>query len=193
MPEPYRVPKPKANIALEEIDRLLAVGVRFGCVLSDAGYGISAAFRQGLDARQRAWAVSIPRIQKVYPAEIEMIWPSAGRGRPRGIAIPAEDGVAAECILAGKAWQAISWRNGTKGPLSAEFAAIRVRVADGPAVYPDQGKPASPRCRGVAGGRAPGLGRTEVLPFHPSAPARLCGISRPRSRPGGSASRRISK
>ena len=30
------------------------------------------------------------------------------------------------------AFRTISWRAGTKGPLRAEFAAIRVRVADGP-------------------------------------------------------------
>ena len=29
-------------------------------------------------------------------------------------------------------WRRVTWRNGTKGPLSARFAAMRVRVADGP-------------------------------------------------------------
>jgi SRSO17 transposase len=36
---------------LAEIDRAIAAGVRFGCVLADAGYGLSAPFRQGLTAR----------------------------------------------------------------------------------------------------------------------------------------------
>ena len=31
-----------------------------------------------------------------------------------------------------EAFRTISWRTGTKGPLKAEFAALRVRVADGP-------------------------------------------------------------
>ena len=31
------------------------------------------------------------------------------------------------------AFRAVPWRTGTKGPLEAEFAALRVRVADGPA------------------------------------------------------------
>ena len=30
------------------------------------------------------------------------------------------------------AWKRVSWRNGTKGPLEAEFIAVRVRTADGP-------------------------------------------------------------
>jgi hypothetical protein len=45
---------------------MISAGVRFGCVLPDAGYGMSAPFRQGLTARKLAWAVGIPR----YPADL---------------------------------------------------------------------------------------------------------------------------
>jgi SRSO17 transposase len=45
----------KPEMALAEIDRVIAAGVRFGCVLANAGYGLSAPFRQGLTARKRAW------------------------------------------------------------------------------------------------------------------------------------------
>ncbi len=31
-----------------------------------------------------------------------------------------------------RAFRTLSWRRGTKGPLRARFAAVRVRVADGP-------------------------------------------------------------
>jgi len=41
----------KPEIAIEEIDRVIAAGVRFGCVLADVCYGLSAPFRQGLSAR----------------------------------------------------------------------------------------------------------------------------------------------
>ena len=51
----------KPEIALAEIDRAIVAGVRFGCVLADAGYGLSAPFRQGLTARKLTWAVGIPR------------------------------------------------------------------------------------------------------------------------------------
>ena len=44
-------PRSKGEIALAELDRLRAAGVRFGTVLADAGYGASAAFRHGLEAR----------------------------------------------------------------------------------------------------------------------------------------------
>jgi SRSO17 transposase len=61
-----------------------------------------------------------------------MIWPIAGRGRPRKRYIPDILSMAAEDMLANARWRAISWRTGTKGKLKARFAAVRVRVADGP-------------------------------------------------------------
>ncbi len=35
-------------------------------------------------------------------------------------------------MLAEADWQAVSWRRGTKGKLTAQFAGVRVRIADGP-------------------------------------------------------------
>ena len=49
-----RIARTKPEVALAEIDRVIAAGVRFGCVLADARYGLSAPFRQGLTARKRA-------------------------------------------------------------------------------------------------------------------------------------------
>jgi len=46
----------KPEIAIEEIDRVMAAGARFGCVLADAGYGSSASFRQALSERGLLWA-----------------------------------------------------------------------------------------------------------------------------------------
>jgi SRSO17 transposase len=131
VPADHRVPRTKPEIALAEVDRLLAAGVRFGCVLADAGYGLSAPFRKGLTARGLAWAVGIPRHQKVYPAAVQMIFPIAGRGRPRQRHVPDLLSVPAEDKLAGAEWQEVSWRRGTKGGLKARFAALRVRIADG--------------------------------------------------------------
>jgi len=130
VPTEYRTARTKLEMALAEIDRIIAAGVRFGCVLADAGYGMSAPFRQGLTARKLAWAVGIPRHLKVYPADVQMIRPVTPRGRPRQ-RIPDTLSVAAQDMLATAKWQNISWRAGTKGKLRARFAAVRVRVADG--------------------------------------------------------------
>src|SRR5262245_3702521 len=61
-----------------------------------------------------------------------MIWPVAGRGRPRQQHVPNILSMAAEDMLADGRWRNITTRTGTKGKLKARFAAVRVRVADGP-------------------------------------------------------------
>ncbi|UAJ12228.1 IS701 family transposase [Glacieibacterium megasporae] len=132
VPADRQVALTKPEIAIAEIDRVTAAGVRFGCVLADAGYGMSAPFRQALSERGLSWAVGIPGRQKVYPADVAMIFPIAGHGRPRQHHIPNAKSVASETLLAGQPWKRVSWRRGTKGRLAARFAALRVRVADGP-------------------------------------------------------------
>jgi SRSO17 transposase len=134
VPEDARTTRTKPEIALAEIDRVIAADVRFGCVLADAGYGISAAFRQGMSARGLSWAVGVPRTVKVYSTKAEAIWPVASRGPKRKQPVASEDGENAASVLAKRSWRRVTWRNGTKGPLSARFASVRVRVADGPPV-----------------------------------------------------------
>jgi SRSO17 transposase len=128
VPRTAVMPRSKGEIALAELDRLRAAGIRFGTVLADAGYGASAAFRQGLDARGLRWAVGIPRNQKVYSTDVQLV-PPPGRARKPA---PDQEPRAAEAVLACLAWRRVSWRGGTKKALAARFAAIRIRVADGP-------------------------------------------------------------
>jgi SRSO17 transposase len=131
VPEECQVALTKPGIALEEIDRVIAAGVRFGCVLADAGYGSSGPFRQALSERGLNWAVGLSRRQNVYPADVALIFPVAKGGRPRKYHIPDCLPVSAEVMLADEKWRKVSWRQGTKGRLSCLFAAARVRVADG--------------------------------------------------------------
>jgi SRSO17 transposase len=132
VPETVRMAQTKPEIALQEIDRVRAAGVRFGCVLADAGYGVSAAFRQGLSARGLIWSVGVARTQKLFTTTVGLLFPRAGRGKPRQHAVPSEKAEAAAAVLAACRWRRIAWRRGSKGVLSARFAAVRVRVADGP-------------------------------------------------------------
>jgi SRSO17 transposase len=131
VPAEYRSARTKSEIALAELDRLIAAGVRFGTVVADAGYGVGAEFRQALSARGLAWAVGIPRHQKVYPRDVELVFPVAGRGRPRKRHVPNRLSVTSEDALKQAKWRTLTWRRGTKGPLKARFAALRARVADG--------------------------------------------------------------
>jgi SRSO17 transposase len=127
----HRRARAKTDLALAEIDRVLAAGACFGRVVADASYGISAAFRQGLSARGLIWAVGVLKTQNVYPRTIELLWPVARTGRPRKQPVPNEAPFPAEAMLKDAEWRRVSWRRGTKGPLAAEFAALRVRPAEG--------------------------------------------------------------
>ena len=126
----------KWQIALEEIDRVRAQGAAFGCVLADAGYGNSAGFRHGLSQRGLLWAVGILPSQKVYSTDVQLALPiQPPTGRPQKHPTPSERSRPAKDVigtLPREAWTRISWRRGTKGDLKADFAAVRVRVADGP-------------------------------------------------------------
>jgi SRSO17 transposase len=125
----------KGAIALAQIDAALADGVRFGMVLADAGYGSSAGFRAGLTQRGLRWAVGVQPTQKVYPADVELRVPANPPvGRPAKYAKPSVPSVSVVQMidtLGPKALRRCSWRCGTKGMLSARFAAVRVCVADG--------------------------------------------------------------
>lgn len=121
----------KPEIAIEEIDRVIASGARFGCVLADAGYGSSGSFRQALSERGLLWAVGLSRRQNVYPTDIAEIFPVAKTGRQRKYHITDQPPTSAAEMLASEPWRQVGWRRGTKGRLTCLFAARRVRIADG--------------------------------------------------------------
>ena len=85
-------------------------GVRFGCVLADAGYGLSAPFRHELSERGLKWAVGIPRHQKVYRGDVALIFPVAGRGRHRRRLHPRQQD---RSQRRSNAPLAASWRSGS--------------------------------------------------------------------------------
>ena len=86
VPPERRTFRTKPEIALEEIDRVLAARVRFGCVLAEAGYGRSAPFLRALTERGLRWAVGSPA-KPGAPAD-------EGRARARPLRGPLLDGAA---------------------------------------------------------------------------------------------------
>src|SRR3546814_12152636 len=98
VPAPLHEYRMKPEIVIEEIDRVMADGARFGCVLADAGYGLSAPFRQALSVRGLYWPVGIPRHQRVYPADVQLTFPVARRGRPRVRHVPDDQSSAAHAV-----------------------------------------------------------------------------------------------
>ena len=124
----------KGALALREIDRVRAAGVRFGVVLTDAGseYGADAAFRHALGTRGLTWAVGIHPRQQVYPADVRFVVPPrTGRHGPvPRVPVPNAPSQEARQVLGAARWRTHAWRAGTKGRLAARFAAVR--VGDGP-------------------------------------------------------------
>jgi SRSO17 transposase len=168
--------RPKWRIALDEIDRVRAAGARFGCALGDAEYGKAAEFRRGLSERGLTWALGILPAQKVFPADVTLApRPRRATGRPPKRPAPSVPSVEAAKLFAAlprRAFRTLSWRRGTKAPLRARFAAVRVRVADGPVAARAQHLPGEAAwlvCEERAGGE-----RKYHLANHPAdAPLRV--------------------
>jgi SRSO17 transposase len=128
----------KSEIALTQLETLLAAGAPRHCVLADAGYGVDAAFRRRLDELGLPYVVGITSSVVVWPPGIEPLPPKryGGTGRPpvmprrtrqrqpRSVKVLATQ-------LPASAWQTLSWREGTHETLSGRFAAVRVRHAGG--------------------------------------------------------------
>ena len=133
--------RPKWQIALDEIDSLLDNCVQFGDVLADAGYGSCGEFRAELSKRKLLWTVGILSTQTAYRASVKVRPPTskraAGRQPTRGL--PTEKSLSVAKLieeLGANAIRKVTWRKGTKGPLSGRFAMMRVRPADGPRTPP---------------------------------------------------------
>jgi SRSO17 transposase len=129
IPRALRVHRPKWDLALEELDRVRAAGVTVDAVLADAGYGVCAAFREGLTARGLRWGVGVPSDHAVYPVSARVLPPGASAGRrPRTTPRASVPSVAIATLRPALHWRRLTWRQGTKGPLAAEFTRRRVRA-----------------------------------------------------------------
>lgn len=128
----------KNEIALQQLETLLAEGAPRYCVLADAGYGVDQAFRQRLTDLGLPYVVGITSSVVVWPPGIEPLPPKhySGKGRPplvprrTRLRQPVSVKDLAHALPA-NAFQTISWRQGTNETLSGRFAAVRVRHAGG--------------------------------------------------------------
>lgn len=104
----------KWRIALAHVRRVLKAGFQLTAVVADADYGSNAAFRRGLERLGLRYGLAIRSTLKMWAT------PGARRTQTAGelaTALPEE------------AWHRVCWGQGTKGPLVARFAALRVRPA----------------------------------------------------------------
>jgi len=126
----------KWRLALAMIDRALTWGIPTGVLLSDAAYGKVVEFRSGLRARKLKYVVAIDKETKAWNNSIvRQPVPYRGIGRPPvpkyESCEPPKSVLEIAQSLPEEAWQKITWREGSKGPLSSRFARLRVQPSHG--------------------------------------------------------------
>ena len=112
-----QIPRPLAfrekwRIAVAHVRTVLAAGFTLETVVADAAYGETAQFRAALERLGVRYVVAVP-----YSVGARLV-----------AALPSESLAAIANRLAPSAWHRIRWGMGTKGPLEARFAAVRVRI-----------------------------------------------------------------
>lgn len=140
--------QPKWALALALIDTARQAGVPFALVVSDSGYGDNPRFLDGLAERQLGCVVQVASDFGLrLPAEVataaaQPVPAREGPGRPRRH--PPREQVAplhrAAAVLAAQpaaAWQTLTWRHGSAGPLTKQFVAVRVHRAVGRTTGPE--------------------------------------------------------
>ncbi|HEV7127743.1 MAG TPA: IS701 family transposase [Ktedonobacterales bacterium] len=152
-PRRKRARIPTAEAATTKLDRALALvdqarqwDVPFAVVVADAGYGDNPPFLHGLEDRHLTYVCAVESTfgvrlpDAVRAATQAAATPPArrpGRGQPKKPR-PAPLYTAHALLDAQPedAWQEVTWREGTKGPLSKQVIALRVHRATGGAHLP---------------------------------------------------------
>ena len=117
---PPSVPfREKWRIALTHIRQVRAAGFQIEAVLADAAYGNVHAFRTAVDRMGLRYAVGVALRLAVRAT-------GARRHHQIGRIITR---------LPTAVWRRVCWAQGTKGPMAARFAALRVRPTTGPACW----------------------------------------------------------
>ena len=130
VPAATQVPCTKGEIALDLLDQVRGEGLAHQAVVADAGYGLSVDFRRGLEDRHEHYVVGIAGKEAVFSEPPTwVVAPDTQRGRPptrRYVAADTPQPVVVKQLAETLERTSLSWRQGTKGPLHAEFAWVRV-------------------------------------------------------------------
>jgi len=110
----------KPGIALDLVDEARQMGVLFEGVVADGVYGGNPAFLDGLETRGLWCGVAVPCDFGVRLSE-EMVAGHAPVHRADAVVVAQPD-----C-----AWEIITWRQGSEGPLTKHCVALRVHRAVG--------------------------------------------------------------
>ena len=130
--------KTKTELALDLIDEVKGWGLQGRLVLADSAYGDGFEFRKGLRDRGLDYVVQVSGdlmawTKDPHPAKP----PMKGGGRIPRKRFYANDFPPARSLcqiakdLPAGSWKTVTWREGTKGPLTSRFARVIVWMANG--------------------------------------------------------------
>ena len=130
--------KTKTELALDLIDEVKGWGLQGRLVLADSAYGDGFEFRKGLRDRGLDYVVQVSGdlmawTKDPHPAKP----PMKGGGRIPRKRFYANDFPPARSLcqiakdLPAGSWKTVTWREGTKGPLTSRFARLIVWMANG--------------------------------------------------------------
>ena len=126
----------KWQLALGLMDKLISGGVpRPEVVIVDAGYGSTTEFRQGLAERALGYVAEVEHTLVAWrqPQRRETPKRQGKRGRhptPKYLGAPAPESVKTMALARpASAWRKVTWREGTKGKMSARCTRLRVQPA----------------------------------------------------------------
>jgi SRSO17 transposase len=130
VPDAQRRALSKPEIALELLDRVRGEALPGWAVVTDAAYGVSPTFRAGVAARGLVYLAGVTGDFVVFPKQPRwVVAPPNARGRPptRGYLAPDNPPPVALQELAKQVrLRQVTWRQGSKGKMSARFALVRV-------------------------------------------------------------------
>jgi len=130
VPQEFWDAKTKGRIALELLDQVRGEGIEGGTVVADLGYG-SSSVRAGVTERGLHYILGVQADCLVFPKKPSWVHPPrTGRRGPAPshwvLAADSPRPVSVETVAKGLKLRRVSWRQGTKGKLSARFGWLRV-------------------------------------------------------------------
>ncbi|MFH9426638.1 IS701 family transposase [Streptomyces sp. NPDC017529] len=124
--------RPKWRLALQMLDELAGIGLHPAVVVADTGYGSNAAFRTALEDRGLAYVLQVKGELTAHGAQAEPVQPLYGGLGPRPLPRYRTRAVSLrEHVLAAGRDQvtAVTWRQGSRGAMTAEYVLLRIRLA----------------------------------------------------------------
>lgn len=131
IPEEHRVHRSKEAMALELVMRIKKLGVPFGWVVADAGYGKGPGFCLGLAEAGCRYVVDLHSDFNVYLSDPSPRVPRKkphGRSPTRARTMKKAKTVQSIAKSVGKAWRTSTLRTGTKGEIQYQYLRERVWI-----------------------------------------------------------------